>query len=135
MGSVGFGSRPQGVRRPARSSFVVPVFAATVCWAVSVVYGLPMPTDLTPDQINEFLSAHPEWARDGEAISRTYVFGDFNEAMGFVVRVGMTSEVADHHPDIDIRWNKVTCVLSTHDQGALTSKDLDLASTFDEFNG
>jgi len=98
-----------------------------------VVYGLPMPSDLTPDQINAFLSAHAEWTRDGEAISRTYVFTDFNESMGFVTRVGIASEVADHHPDIDIRWNKVTCVLSTHDQGALTSKDLDLAEAFDGF--
>ena len=101
---------------------------------VAVVYGLPMPTDLTPDQINAFLAAHPEWTRDGEAISRTYVFADFSEAMGFVVRVGMASEVADHHPDIDVRWNKVMCVLSTHDQGALTSKDLNLAATFDGFS-
>ena len=98
------------------------------------MYGLPMPTDLTPDQINAFLAAHPEWTRDGEAISRTYVFADFSEAMGFVVRVGMASEVADHHPDIDVRWNKVMCVLSTHDQGALTSKDLNLAATFDGFS-
>ena len=92
-----------------------------------------MPSDLTPDQINAFLSAHPDWARDGESIRRTYVLADFNEAMGFVMRVGIASEVADHHPDIDIRWNKVTCVLSTHDQGALTSKDLDLAEAFDRF--
>jgi len=102
---------------------------------ISVEYGWPMPTDLTPDQINAFLSVRPEWTRDGESISRTYLFGDFNEAMGFVVRIGIASEVADHHPDIDIRWNKVTCVLSTHDQGALTSKDLDLASHFDECTG
>jgi 4a-hydroxytetrahydrobiopterin dehydratase len=59
------------------------------------------------------------------------VFGDFNEALGFVVRIGAASEVADHHPDIDIRWNKVTCVLSTHSEDALTSKDLELAATFD----
>lgn len=94
-----------------------------------------MPTDLTPDQVNAFLAVHPEWTRDGESIRRTYVFADFNEAMGFVVRVGMASEVADHHPDIDIRWNRVTCVLSTHDQGALTGKDLDLAGAFDRFGG
>ena len=103
--------------------------------AGSFEYGLLMPTDLTPDQVDAFLSAHSEWTRDGEAISRTYVFADFNEAMGFVVRIGIVSEVADHHPDIDIRWNKVTCVLSTHDQGALTSKDLDLASQFDGYTG
>ena len=98
-----------------------------------IEYGCRMPTDLTPEQVDAFLSTHPEWTRDGESISRTYVVADFNEAMGFVVRIGIASEVADHHPDIDIRWNKVTCVLSTHDQGALTSKDLDLASAFDTF--
>ena len=98
-----------------------------------IEYGCRMPTDLTPDQVDAFLSAHPEWTRDGESVSRTYVVADFNEAMGFVVRIGIASEVADHHPDIDIRWNKVTCVLSTHDQGALTSKDLELASAFDTF--
>ncbi len=92
-----------------------------------------MPTDLTPQQIDDFLGAHPEWERDGQEIRRTFVFADFNEAMGFVTRVAMASDVADHHPDIDIRWNKVTLVLSTHDQGALTSKDLDLAAAFDGF--
>jgi 4a-hydroxytetrahydrobiopterin dehydratase len=91
-----------------------------------------MPTDLTPEQVDTFAAAHPDWDRDGESISRTFVFSDFNDAMGFVVRIAMASEVADHHPDIDIRWNKVSCVLSTHDQGALTSKDLDLAARFDD---
>ena len=94
-----------------------------------------MPTDLTPQQIDDFLASHPGWERNGEEIRRTFVFADFNEAMGFVTRVAMASDVADHHPDIDIRWNKVTLVLSTHDQGALTSKDLDLAVTFDGFAG
>lgn len=94
-----------------------------------------MPRDLTPRDIEVFLSAHPRWIRDGESISRTYVFADFNEAMGFVTRVGIASEVADHHPDIDIRWNKVTLLLTTHDRAALTSKDLDLASRFDTFVG
>ena len=121
---VGGMSRPW----PLKSTVVVR-------WGISVEYGLSMPTNLTPDQIQAFPSTHPEWILDGESISRTYVFADFNEAMGFVVRIGIASEVADHHPDIDIRWNKVTCVLSTHDQGALTSKDLDLASQFDECTG
>lgn len=92
-----------------------------------------MPTDLAPNDADDFLSAHPGWARAGESISRTYVFADFGEAMGFVVRVGLAAEVADHHPDIDIRWNQVTLLLTTHDQGALTSKDLDLATRCDEF--
>jgi 4a-hydroxytetrahydrobiopterin dehydratase len=83
----------------------------------------------------EFLDAHAEWALDGETITRTYRFGDFNEAMGFVARVALAAEVADHHPDIDIRWNKVTLALSTHSEGALTEKDIDLAAKFDSFAG
>jgi 4a-hydroxytetrahydrobiopterin dehydratase len=94
-----------------------------------------MPTDLSPDQINSFLDIHSGWIREGESITKTYVFRDFNEALGFVVRIGISSEVADHHPDIDIRWNKVTCVLSTHSEDALTSKDLGLAAAFDDIAG
>ncbi|MEE8457014.1 MAG: 4a-hydroxytetrahydrobiopterin dehydratase [Acidimicrobiia bacterium] len=94
-----------------------------------------MPSDLSADQVDSFLNKRHAWTKDGESISRTFVFGDFNEALGFVVRIGAASEVADHHPDIDIRWNKVTCVLSTHSEGALTSKDLDLAAKFDQIAG
>ena len=96
-------------------------------------YRLGMPSDLTPDQISAFSAEHSHWERSGESISRTFTFADFNEAMGFVTRVAIASEVAYHHPDIDIRWNKVTIVLSTHSESALTSKDLGLASQFDTF--
>ena len=80
-----------------------------------------------------FLTEHPAWTLEGESISRTFTFADFNEAMGFVNRVGLAAEVADHHPDIDIRWNRVTLVLSTHSESALTEKDTALAATFDGF--
>lgn len=80
-----------------------------------------------------FLADHQGWELDGESISRTFKLKDFNEAMGFVNRVALAAEVADHHPDIDIRWNKVTLVLSTHDEGALTAKDTDLAAQIDGF--
>jgi 4a-hydroxytetrahydrobiopterin dehydratase len=92
-----------------------------------------MATDISADQIARFLSDHPQWTLDGVSIRREFVFDDFNQALGFVVRIGAASEVADHHPDIDIRWNEVTCLLSTHSQGALTSKDLALAAKFDTF--
>lgn len=88
---------------------------------------------LDEHQRTAFLAGHPDWSLDGESISRTFVFSDFNEAMGFVNRVALASEVADHHPDIDLRWNKVTLVLSTHEEGALTEKDTDLAQRFDGF--
>ena len=80
-----------------------------------------------------FVADHAGWAIEAETITRTFILADFNEAMGFVTRVAMLAEVADHHPDIDIRWNKVTLVLSTHDQGALTSNYLDLAARIDSF--
>ena len=92
-----------------------------------------MPTDLEQRQLDECERDHSSWTRSGDSISRTFVFGDFNEAMAFVTRVAIASEVADHHPDIDIRWNNVTIVLSTHSEGALTSKDLDLARRFDGY--
>lgn len=79
------------------------------------------------------MEEHDDWSLDGETITRTFAFSDFSEAMAFVTRVALASEVDDHHPDIDIRWNKVTVALSTHSEGALTSKDLRLAATFDAF--
>ena len=82
-------------------------------------------------EIQAFLEAHDGWERDGDEIVRTFEFSDFNEAMGFVNRAAMTAEKADHHPDIDIRWNKVKLALSTHSEGGLTAKDLDLADQFD----
>ena len=73
------------------------------------------------------LAALPQWRRDGEIISRTFVFKDFPAAMKFVTDVADLAEQAQHHPDIDIRWNKVTLALTTHDAGGLTEKDFALA--------
>ena len=75
-----------------------------------------------------FLASHDGWTIDGETMTKTFVLRDFNAALGFVTRVGLLAEVADHHPDIDIRWNKVTLALSTHSAGALTEQDTELAS-------
>ena len=74
-----------------------------------------------------FLASHEGWTITDETMTKTFVLQDFNAALGFVTRVGLLAEVADHHPDIDIRWNKVTLALSTHSEGALTRKDTDLA--------
>ena len=74
-----------------------------------------------------FLGSHDGWVIDDETMTKTFVLKDFNAALGFVTRVGLLAEVADHHPDIDIRWNKVTLALSTHSEGALTEKDTELA--------
>jgi len=88
---------------------------------------------LTDEQRATIATSHPEWSLHDESMRRTYTFTDFNEAMGFVNRVALAAEVADHHPDIDIRWNKVALVLSTHEAGGLTTKDTDLATVIDAF--
>lgn len=88
-------------------------------------------TLVSDEEIEAFIEAHPSWSRSGAEIERTYEFADFSEAMGFVTRVALTAEKANHHPDVDIRWNKVILTLSTHSEGGLTTKDLDLADTID----
>ena len=87
---------------------------------------------LDDDARQEFLEAHPDWTLEGESITRTVELKDFAEAMGFVTRVALLSEVADHHPDIDIRWNKVTLTLTTHFESGLTARDTALAAQIDE---
>jgi 4a-hydroxytetrahydrobiopterin dehydratase len=86
---------------------------------------------LPDDDVQAFVASHDEWSVTDGQITRTFEFADFNESMGFVTRVAMEAEKANHHPDIDIRWNKVTLTLSTHSEGGLTEKDLELASTSD----
>jgi 4a-hydroxytetrahydrobiopterin dehydratase len=77
---------------------------------------------LTETEIREHLARVPGWERRGSEIRRTWAFADFAGSMAFVSRVA-----ADHHPDIDIRYSKVTLVLSTHDAGGLTARDFALA--------
>jgi len=77
------------------------------------------------------LAALPQWQRNGEIISRTFEFADFPVAMNFVNAVAELAEQAQHHPDIDVRWNKVTLALTTHDAGGLTEKDFALARQCD----
>lgn len=86
---------------------------------------------LNASEIKSALAAVPEWTRKGGTISRTYQFKDFPAAIQFVNIAAEIAERAWHHPDIDIRWNKVTLTLATHDAGGLTEKDFDLAQKFD----
>lgn len=88
---------------------------------------------LADTEVEAFIEAHPAWSWSDRSITRTFEFSDFNKAMGFVTRVALEAEKANHHPDIDIRWNKVTLTLSTHTAGGLTAKDLDLADVTDTF--
>lgn len=87
---------------------------------------------LTEDEITTALAGLPDWTREGEAIVRTVKHPGFGAALGWVVRVGFLADKAGHHPDIDIRYNRVTLTLSTHDQGGLTAADFDLAGRIDK---
>ena len=71
------------------------------------------------------------WERVGDELQTTVELHDFADALAFVNKVGSAAEAANHHPDIDIRWNKVHLVLTTHDSGGLTVLDLALAGAID----
>jgi 4a-hydroxytetrahydrobiopterin dehydratase len=86
------------------------------------------PRRLTDAEISERLGALPGWELKGAEIRRTYGFADFVAALAFVERVGALAEAAGHHPDIDIRYSRVTLALTTHDAGGLTARDFELAA-------
>lgn len=70
-----------------------------------------------------------------EAIGRSYQFKDFSEAFGFMTRVALAAEKADHHPEWRNVYRTVEVVLTTHDAGGLTQRDIELAKAMDEFAG
>ncbi len=86
---------------------------------------------LSQEQIDAGLGDLAEWSQLNESLTRTYQFEDFAASMAFVNRVAEVAEEVDHHPDILIRWNKVSLTLSTHDAGGITEKDFDLATRCD----
>ncbi len=88
---------------------------------------------LTEDELLSHLPKLPGWTRQGGIIHKTYEFPDFSHAMDFVNQVAEAAESVNHHPDIDIRYSKVTLSLSTHDSGGLTQKDMELAAVCDDF--
>lgn len=89
-----------------------------------------MPT-LNILQTKRRLRSVPRWSKRGVAIRRRFEFQGFLEGIDFVSRVARRAEKADHHPDIDVRWNKVTLTLSTHSEGGLTGKDFSMARQCD----
>jgi 4a-hydroxytetrahydrobiopterin dehydratase len=91
----------------------------------------PLPTP----EVKAGLAAVPAWTRARNAIRRTFEFTDFPAAMKFVNAVARAAEKAGHHPDIDIRWNRVALTLTTHDVGGLTALDFELARRCDMLAG
>jgi len=90
---------------------------------------------LSKTEIALELNKLKEWKLIKKEISKQFVFKDFINAIGFVNKVAILAEKFDHHPDIDIRWNKVTLTLSTHSAGGLTEKDFSLAQEIENVKG
>src|SRR5262245_39110449 len=86
---------------------------------------------LNNQDIKEWLKKLPEWDLEKKHIERTFEFDDFTLAMDFVNSVAEIAEEEDHHPNIDIRYNKVRIELSTHSEGGLTDMDFELAEKID----
>jgi 4a-hydroxytetrahydrobiopterin dehydratase len=88
---------------------------------------------LSDDAVAALLATHPDWAKttDGLGIERTFRFADFVAAFGFMTRVALLAERADHHPEWSNVYNRVTIRLTTHDAGGLSQRDVDLAAAID----
>ena len=82
---------------------------------------------LNQEQIEAALGGLGEWGFEGGAFTRTIRFADFAHAIGFVEDLAEVAEERQHHPDIDIRYNKVTLHLTTHSAGGVTVRDVELA--------
>ena len=87
---------------------------------------------LSQEDAHRRLAVLPEWKIVSGELVRTFQFKDFRAALAFVNQVGELAEAASHHPDIDIRYNKVRLGLVTHDAGGLTAKDFELAGQADK---
>ena len=89
-------------------------------------------TKLSDLEIQRALGTLPGWSRRGDALVKTFTWPTFPAGIAFVQRVARAAEAADHHPDIDIRYTKIMCSLSTPDSGGITEKDLALANAIEE---
>lgn len=90
------------------------------------------PGKLSDLEIRRSLGALPGWVRKGDAITKTYSFARFADGIRFVDGIATIADGMDHHPDIDIRYTKVTFTLSSHDAGGITQRDLDLAAAIEK---
>ena len=90
---------------------------------------------LDPDAVEAAVAGGLDWRREADELVKTWKGPDFAAALAYVNAVGKLAQLANHHPDIDIRWDTVTLRLSTHSAGAITQADLDLASEIDRLSG
>jgi len=90
---------------------------------------------LADAEIKQALNGLRGWQQSGGAIQRVFQFTDFKAAMHFVNKVAEAAEQANHHPDIDIRYNKVTMSLVSHDSGGVTQRDVHMAEGINQIAG
>jgi 4a-hydroxytetrahydrobiopterin dehydratase len=91
-----------------------------------------MATQLSDIEIQRSLGSLPGWSRRGNALVKQFVRPSFLEGIEWVRQVALVAEELDHHPDIDIRYTKITIGCSTHSAGGITAKDVELAQRIDE---
>ncbi len=96
---------------------------------------MPWAPLLSEPEIDAGLAERPAWRREGAELVREVRFPTFRDAIALVNQVAEAAEAADHHPDIDIRWRRVTFRLTTKASGGLTQRDLDMAATIDGLVG
>jgi 4a-hydroxytetrahydrobiopterin dehydratase len=87
---------------------------------------------LTAKEISLHLKTVPNWSKRAKTIHRTFKFEGFLSSLAFVNQIAKRAQKMNHHPDIDVRFNKVTLALTTHDEGGLTENDFTLARQCDE---
>jgi len=92
---------------------------------------------LTETELAELIARHPEWTlrADGQALERTFKFTDFNAAFGFMTRAALVAEKSDHHPEWRNVYKTVEVVLTTHDAGGVTRRDVALAEAMNRIAG
>ena len=86
---------------------------------------------LSDSEITDRLGALNGWSRKGDGITRMFTFKGFPDAIAFITRLAFDAEAADHHPDLQVSYRKVTVTWSTHDEGGVTEKDFDGARQSD----
>jgi 4a-hydroxytetrahydrobiopterin dehydratase len=98
------------------------------------VFMAPDKTKLSQDELTALLRDLPDWELEDGQLVRTWTFKDFVAAMAFVNRIAELAEQAAHHPDIDIRYNRVKFALVSHDAGGITARDADMARRMGEIS-
>ena len=91
-----------------------------------------MASRLSDLEIQRALGTLPGWSRRADVLTKTFTWPTFEQGIAFVTRVAKAADAMDHHPDIDIRYTKVTGALSSHDAGGITERDLELARQIEQ---